>query len=135
MHGHGRRAAMVTPSDLAIATERRGERLVVRLTGDLDVSNRDELREVLDALLAAGSPHLVVDVSGLAFADCAGLSVLIEARERLAGRGRTLTVTAPQPIVRRLLEITGMDVVFRLGEDEHHAFRTRTHQEPSGRAG
>ena len=126
---------MVMPSYLAVTSEHGEQGIVVRLSGDLDVSSRNELREVFDELLEAGPRRVVVDLSELTFADCAGLSVLIGVRRRLTERGHTLAVTAPQPIVRRLLLITGMDVLFRLGEDEHHACRTRTHREPSGRAG
>jgi anti-sigma B factor antagonist len=111
---------------LVVTAERGEQRVVVRLTGDLDVSNRDQLREVLAAMLEIGPRHVIVDLSGLRFADCAGLSVLIAVHGWLAERGHALTVTAPQPIVRRLLMITGMDAVFRLGEDEHHACRSST---------
>ncbi|HEX5189408.1 MAG TPA: STAS domain-containing protein [Streptosporangiaceae bacterium] len=109
---------------LVVTAERGEKHVVVRLTGDLDVSNRDQLREVLDAMLESKPRHVIVDLSELTFADCAGLSVLIAVRGWLAERGHVLTVTAPQPIVRRLLMITGMDALFRLGEDEHHACRS-----------
>ncbi|HKR68524.1 MAG TPA: STAS domain-containing protein [Streptosporangiaceae bacterium] len=116
----------VTSAHLAISVEHAAQPVVVRLRGELDVSNLDELRGVFDALLRAGPRPIVVDLSGLSFADCGGMSVLVAARHRLAGHGHDLTVTAPQPIVRRLLTLTGMDTLFRLGEDEHHATRTRT---------
>jgi len=111
---------------LLVTAERGERRVVVRLAGDLDVPNRDQLREVFDAMLQIGPRHVIVDLSGLTFADCAGLSVPMALHGWLAERGYALTVTAPQPIVRRLLTITGMDAVFRLGEDEHHASGSST---------
>jgi anti-anti-sigma factor len=122
----GGHPAEVTSAYLAVTVEHDAQRIIVRLRGELDVSNLDELRSVFDALLRAGPRPIVVDLSGLIFADCGGMSVLVAMRSRLAGHGHDLRVTSPQPIVRRLLTLTGMDTLFRLGEDEHHATRTRT---------
>ncbi|MGN6677057.1 MAG: STAS domain-containing protein [Streptosporangiaceae bacterium] len=118
--------AEVKSAHLAVTVEHDPQRTTVRLRGELDVSNAYELRGVFDELLTAGPQHILVDLSGLSFADCGGMSVLVAARHRLAGHEHDLTVTAPQPIVRRLLTLTGMDTLFHLGEDEHHATRTRT---------
>jgi anti-anti-sigma factor len=118
--------AEVTSAYLAVTVERSAKPIVVRLRGELDVSNLDELRGVFDRLLRAVPQPIVVDLSGLRFADCAGISVLVATRNRLAAHGLDLKMTSPQPIVRRLLALTGMDTLFQLGEDGHHASRTRT---------
>jgi len=96
------------------------------LRGELDVSNAYELRGVFDELLTAGPQPIVVDLSALSFADCGGMSALVTVRNWLEGQGREFRVISPHPGVRRLLAITGMDTLFHLGEDEHHATRTRT---------
>jgi len=107
----------------------------VRLRGELDVSNAHELRDVFDELLTAGPQPIVVDLAGLSFADCSGMSVLVATRQRLARHRHDLGVIAPQPIVRRLLTLTGMDTLFGLGEDEHHATRTRTDRQSTAPGG
>jgi anti-sigma B factor antagonist len=101
---------------LAITTEQRGQQLVLRLRGDLDVSNADSLRRVLDGLLERAPQTLVVDLAGLGFADCAGLSIFLAARTRLAAQGHQLILVNAQPVVRRLLAVTGLDTVFRLSD-------------------
>jgi anti-anti-sigma regulatory factor len=45
---------------LAITTEQHGQQLVLRLQGELDVSNVDSLRQVLDGLLERAPQTLVV---------------------------------------------------------------------------
>jgi anti-anti-sigma factor len=111
---------------LSFSAEPGADHVLVRLRGELDIVSGDGLRAALEGLLDAGPMPLVVDLSGLSFADCGGMSVLLELRTRLAAHGCAVTVTGPQPIVSRLLRLTGMDTLFRLGEDEHHGSRNRT---------
>jgi anti-anti-sigma factor len=101
---------------LAITTEQHGQQLVLRLQGELDVSNVDSLRQVLDGLLERAPQTLVVALAGLGFADCAGLSVFLAARTRLAAQGHQLILMNAQPGVGRLLAVTGLDTVFRLSD-------------------
>jgi len=86
------------------------------LHGELDAANRDTLRRALDASVAQGPQTLEVDLSGLGFADCSTLSVLVSAQLRLAEHNHELIITGAQPIVRRLLAVSGLDTFFRLGE-------------------
>jgi len=80
------------------------------LGGYIDVSTRKQLRDVL-AAAAKGTSHLVIDMSRLGFMDSTGLSVLVEVYRRLNGRGGTLALAAPQPIVAKVLQISGLDQV------------------------
>jgi anti-sigma B factor antagonist len=118
--------AMFTSAYLEVTADRDEQRITLRLRGELDVSNSDDLRVVIDRQLEIGPLPLIVDLSGLRFTDCGGMAVLIAARKRLALHGHDLRIAAPQPIVRRLLALSGMDTLLHLGEDEDHASRTRT---------
>ena len=101
---------------LTITTQRHGREVLLCVQGELDVSNRDSLREVIDDLLEPSPQTLVLDLSGLSFADCASLSILVSARQHLAEQGRELIVLDAQPLVRRLLAVTGLDRVFHLSD-------------------
>ena len=101
--------------DLAIITERQRGRTVLRLQGELDVGSRDCLcRAISDAL--EGRPRiLVIDLAAVDFADCGGLAVLVWAHQQLAQQGCDLIIAAAQPIVSRLLRLTGLDMYLHLG--------------------
>jgi anti-sigma B factor antagonist len=103
---------------LAVVTEHHGQRSVLRLHGELDASNRDHLRSAISSVLESHPLLLVVDLSGLAFTDCAGLSVLVWAHKRLAGCGHRLVVTGAEPAVRRLLHLTGLGTYLHLSTPE-----------------
>ena len=80
---------------------------VLRLAGDVDLDAAAYLGEVLSAACSATQGCLVVDVSGVAFLDAAGLGRLIAAHNHLLQQGRPgLAVWGAAPIVRRVFEIT-----------------------------
>jgi anti-sigma B factor antagonist len=82
---------------------------VVALSGEADATTAAELRETLATQLDAGTRLVKVDASGLSFLDSASLRVLILAARALRGRHGRLVFARPQPLVARLLEITGAD--------------------------
>jgi len=95
---------------LTITAEHQREELVLRLRGELDVSNGDCLwRAVSTAARDRGWRTLVLDLGSLGFTDCSGLSVLVRAHKQLARQGRRLVLTGAQPMVRRLLALTRLD--------------------------
>ena len=101
-------------SSLAVVIEDHGPHLTIRLRGELDLIEADRVRELISDLVAREPRLLVADLSGLAFIDCAGLSVLAYAHQRQAAGGRRLLVYGAQPLVRRVLTLTGMDTYLRL---------------------
>ena len=100
---------------LAITIEHHGDRIVLRLHGELDVGNRESLWRAIRGLLGPRPQTLVLELSALAFADCSGLSVLVWAHQQLAEHGHQLIVTPGQPIVNRLLRLTGLDTYLDVG--------------------
>jgi anti-anti-sigma factor len=67
------------------------------------------LHEGLLSALYAQTPDLLdVDLAGVTFMDCIGLGVLVAVRRVAAWTGCELRVVNPQPIVRRVLELTGL---------------------------
>jgi anti-anti-sigma factor len=91
---------------LTIAHEHRGRHAVVTVDGDLDLATAPELTSLGLALVEAGTAGVVVDARRLAFCDSSGLSALVQIANRLDG-GR-LAIAAPTPIVRRVLEMSGL---------------------------
>jgi anti-sigma B factor antagonist len=100
---------------LAITIEHHGDRTVLRLHGELDVGNRESLWRAIRGLLGPRPQTLVLELSALAFADCSGLSVLVWAHQQLTEHGHQLIVTPGQPIVNRLLRLTGLDTYLDVG--------------------
>ena len=95
----------VVPGLLAVSVSSREGYTLVRLDGESDVTVRGQLRAALTAQVAAGAPHLVVDLSGLSFIDCSCLRVLWQVSRVAEEAGGSLRLAAPQPAVVRLMEM------------------------------
>ena len=88
--------------------ERRGDAVVVRLVGELDLYNAPEVRTALHELTAEQPERLVVDLGEVDFVDSTALGVLIEARTKLTNR-RSFLLAAPGLETHRALQISGLD--------------------------
>lgn len=83
----------------------------VRLAGELDLSRSARLDEACAALFGEQVTATLVDASGVTFIDCAGLrSLLVIARE-MERRGGALVVVEASAPVRRLLQLSGCEVL------------------------
>lgn len=83
--------------------------ILVTLTGECDLTTGRDLRDVLTSAVSCRTQRLIVDVSRLAFMDSTGMQVLLGVRSVLAVRGGTLALVSPQPVVARVLQVTGAD--------------------------
>lgn len=80
----------------------------VSVVGEVDLATAPLLRDRLHTALRDQSPAvLVVDLAGVTFLDCTGIGALISAHNAALQAGCQLRITDPQPIVRRVLEVTG----------------------------
>ena len=84
----------------------------LRLSGEVDVSNVPSLTSALRAT-AEGREALLLDVGALDFIDVAGMRSIQRLALALAARGGELTMLAPQPQVRRMIAMMGMEGLVR----------------------
>lgn len=95
------------PSGLSIrVVGHSGARTVVRVVGRLDTRTAPTLAHELAAAIPAprrGPPQLAIDLSGVTFIDGAGLQVLLDLQDRLAGFSGELELLSPTPAVVGLL--------------------------------
>lgn len=84
-------------------------RMLVTVAGDIDLATAPELGDRLLSVLREHAPAILdVDLAGVAFLDCAGISALITARNAAVSAGSQLWIVHPQPFVRRVLDVTGL---------------------------
>jgi anti-sigma B factor antagonist len=89
------------------AIEERDGSVILRLAGELDLYNADDVRIALQQAVASDPQKIVVDMSDVEFVDSTALGVLIEARSKL---GRSdLLLASPQLETRRTLQVSGLD--------------------------
>lgn len=96
--------------DSLTATRRNGRdgEVVIELAGELDLATAPIVREALQAIPLARGCSLVFDLTGVSFADSAGISSLVMACKGVRSEDGTFSMTGCQHEVRRVLEICGL---------------------------
>jgi anti-sigma B factor antagonist len=92
---------MTVVSDLPSAT--------VVLDGEIDIATAPAIRRCLMAAISGGDARLAVDMSGVTFIGAAGIGVLVAAANRAREAGGSLSLLAPSPQVRWLLDVLHLD--------------------------
>jgi anti-sigma B factor antagonist len=96
----------LTVAKLKIDTEFTGHRrVVVHLTGDIDIASAGLLESALRALQMDGRPSVILDLAGVEFLDSTALGVLVRAHRRAVDTGGTLLIRG----AIRLFQLTGLD--------------------------
>jgi anti-sigma B factor antagonist len=83
----------------------------VVLDGEIDIATCPAIRRLLMAAISGGDVHLAVDMSGVTFIDASGIGVLVAAANRARQAGGGLSLLAPSPQVRRLLDVFHLDAI------------------------
>ncbi|MGW5672194.1 STAS domain-containing protein [Micromonospora sp. NPDC003776] len=84
----------------------------VRAVGEIDIATVGSLRAALWA--APARPVLRVDLSGVRVLSAAGVRALAAAHLRVRARGGELVLVDPDPVVERVLRVTGLHRVVRV---------------------
>ena len=93
--------------DFQLRAQRDGDRMLLALEGELDLTTAPELEETL--LKASPYAHLEIDLAALDFIDSSGLRLLLSERERAGQSGAELRVIGARGAVARVFAISGLD--------------------------
>lgn len=81
--------------------------VTVVISGDLDIATAPSLTAHLRPTMDGRPQRLVFDMAGVGFIDCA-TARLIAGTARSLPPGRRPVLRSPSPLVRRVLELTGL---------------------------
>jgi anti-anti-sigma factor len=103
-------------SDLArVEGERQGTLCLVRVHGEIDLSNAQEVSSAIGTVMGQEARRLVIDLSDITYLDSAGVALLLRLAERLQTRRRELHLVVPRGSpIRRVLLFTGLPRVIPL---------------------
>ena len=114
---------MTEPLVDATVTRLRGH-VLLRFTGEIDLSNTDQVEHQVLAELATGAP-VVLDLSGLTYLDSAGLHLLYRLSHARPGQQRPAVVAPLGCRARTVIDLAGVaeglgvveSMVAAVGED------------------
>ena len=91
--------------EVLVEIETEGTAAVITVSGELDLTNGEQLDEAIEPLLASVVLEtLIFDLSRLQFMDSSGIAVLL----RAAAHGKAVRLRSPSPIVGEVLRATGL---------------------------
>ena len=110
------------PFEVKVGDLEHGVRAIA-VRGELDLSTAPDLEVPLEQALESGEGSLLIDLSGCEFIDSTGIALIVRAWQRLDGgeNGRTLVICSQNDQVRRVLEITGLELSIPVHETRDEA--------------
>ncbi|WP_369251353.1 ANTAR domain-containing protein [Streptomyces sp. R41] len=91
---------------LSIETHPADDRVLVVVSGDLDIDTDQILQSALRDALAGSLSGVDLDLGGVEFCDCSGLNVLLRMRRRALAEAKTVAIRTAGDSVERLLDLT-----------------------------
>jgi anti-anti-sigma factor len=99
--------------DPAASVERTSDpsgAFVLSFVGELDIATADGLKVVIDRLLLDNPTRVVIDLERLSFMDSSGIALMLQISKRV----EVVETRHPTPIVRRVIEATGLSEILGL---------------------
>ena len=93
---------------LTVHSARHDALHTIRLDGEMDVANADDVERELLHVEATDALSIVLDLSTLRFIDSTGVRILLCAYERSRADANRLVLLRGTPAVQRVLELTGV---------------------------
>lgn len=103
---------------LTVESRRDGAYGVVRLKGEARLEVAEPLREQGRALLTEGATRVLLDVTGLGFADSASVGMILELQKAAEAKGGGLVLFGASKRVTRMLDGMGLLTRLKLAADE-----------------
>ncbi len=105
---------MTDAGNLLIDVSSEGERVVLRLDGELDLASVPVLEHAVEDATLDAATEIVLDLRGLEFIDSTGLRAILLQDKRSAERGQTFALVRGPEQVQRLMNMTRVDEHLRI---------------------
>jgi anti-anti-sigma factor len=95
-----------------IEAEDRGAARLIRVSGEIDLSNAHDTMDAIGGLIPNHASLVVVDLSDTAYLDSTGIAMIFRLGERLRYRRQELRLVVPEDApIRAVVELTNIQQV------------------------
>ena len=107
---------------MLIDLEVKNNSLVVRLGGELDLRIINYLRDTLEEALDKNDvKHVILNMNSVTFIDSSALGVILGRYKRITQNGGKVGLVGIRPMVKRILELSGLLRIMREFPSEQEA--------------
>jgi anti-sigma B factor antagonist len=99
---------MGAESQLRIDERHEADRVILALSGELDMASAELLEQALESAELQSTPMILLDLQQIEFIDSTGLRSVLVALERCRARHQEFAITPGSQQVQRLLSVTGL---------------------------
>ncbi|MFA9556654.1 STAS domain-containing protein [Evansella sp. AB-rgal1] len=104
--------------NLQVDVQGNGKKSVVKLSGEVDVYTASVLKEKLNPIAQEAEQLIIIDLSDVHYIDSTGLGIFIGALKTADKSNSSLKIIGANSRVKRLFEITGLNEVIDINEDQ-----------------
>ena len=97
---------------------------ICRIVGDIDVNSSPEVKKCFDGMVKAKKEKVVVNFKDVSYVDSSGLATLIEIFKNMRVYGGRMKLTNLPSKVMGLFEITKLNKLFDILDDESEALNS-----------
>ena len=94
---------------------------VLRVSGEVDVSGKDQFGRALESAVDGAHSPLVIDLTHVRYMDSSGFNALARAKRRMTERNDEIYIVLHDPHLQRLFSLIGFDKLFRVHETLNEA--------------
>ena len=106
---------------MQINCEETGGVSIFRMEGDIDINTSPDIKKSFDKIVSDKKDKIVINLKGVNYVDSSGLATLVEILKNLRAYGGKLKLSNLSSKVRGLFEITKLDKLFDIVDEEADA--------------
>src|SRR4030042_135700 len=109
---------------MSVKTEVKNDLTVCCIEGEIDVNTASDIKKVFEKLIAKKTPKIVINLAKVTYVDSSGLATLVEMLKNMRVYGGRMRLTSMSHKIKSLFEITKLEKLFEIIEDEAEAIGT-----------
>ncbi|SNX66263.1 stage II sporulation protein AA (anti-sigma F factor antagonist) [Streptomyces sp. TLI_55] len=110
----------------------RDDVALITVQGYLDVDTATEFQHHLANQLHHGRRHFLLDLTDVPFMDSSGMNIILRVYQEARNLPGSVHIIAPQPAVRRILDLTGVSITVPVSESVEQALELVDHPQQQG---
>ena len=95
---------------------------ILKIRGDVDLYSSPQVRKQVVSLISKTNKNLLVDLADVTYMDSSGVATLVEALQLTKKLGGKLKIFSLGKTVKDVFELSRLDKVFDICDDEQQAF-------------
>ena len=104
-----------------IKMDQKNNVCICRMSGEIDINTSPQIKKVFDKILSEKKEKILINFKDVSYVDSSGLATLVEMLKNIRSYGGRLKLSSLSSKIRSLFEITKLEKLFDISNDEEEA--------------